>query len=161
MAEKAPVTAAIRALRAAGVDFSEHLYPYVEHGGTKTSSEALGVPEHQVIKTLVMETAERKPLIVLMHGDKKVSTRELARQLGERGVTPCSPEVAQKHTGYLVGGTSPFGLRRAMPVYVERSILALERILLNGGKRGFLVALAPETLVRTLDAKAVDVAIDP
>ena len=96
-----------------------------------------------------------------MHGDKKVSTRELARQLGERGVTPCSPEVAQKHTGYLVGGTSPFGLRRAMPVYVERSILALERILLNGGKRGFLVALAPETLLRTLDAKAVDVAIDP
>ncbi len=161
MADKTPVTAAVRALRAAGVPFTEHLYPYVEHGGTKASSDALGVPEHEVVKTLVMETAERKPLIVLMHGDKKVSTRELARQIGERGVTPCDPEVAQKHTGYLVGGTSPFGVRRAMPVYVERSILGLERILLNGGKRGFLVALAPEVLVRTLGARPVDVAIDP
>ncbi|MGB4599090.1 MAG: Cys-tRNA(Pro) deacylase [Trichlorobacter sp.] len=148
--DKAPVTPAVRALRAAGVTFSDHLYSYEEKGGTAVSSRELGVDEHGVIKTLVMEDDRRQPLIVLMHGDLQVSTKELARQIGARSVEPCRPEVAQKHTGYLVGGTSPFGTRRQMPTYVEETILELPIIYLNGGKRGYLVAIAPADLMRTL-----------
>lgn len=157
--EKTPVTAAVRALRAAGVSFSDHLYNYEEKGGTTVSSRELGVDEHCVIKTLVMENDAKQPLIVLMHGDRQVSTKELARQIGVRSVEPCRPEVAQKHTGYLVGGTSPFGTRRQMPVYVEESILSLPLIYLNGGKRGYLVGLTPAELQRVLQPAPVRVAI--
>lgn len=157
--EKTPVTAAVRALRAAGVGFSDHLYSYEEKGGTAVSSRELGVDEHCVIKTLVMENDAKQPLIVLMHGDRQVSTKELARQIGVRSVEPCRPEVAQKHTGYLVGGTSPFGVRRQMPVYVEESILSLPLIYLNGGKRGYLVGLTPAELQRVLQPAPVRVAI--
>ncbi|MDY0385192.1 Cys-tRNA(Pro) deacylase [Trichlorobacter sp.] len=156
--EKTPVTAAVRALRAAGVGFSDHLYNYEEKGGTAVSSRELGVDEHCVIKTLVMENDAKQPLIVLMHGDRQVSTKELARQIGVRSVEPCRPEVAQKHTGYLVGGTSPFGVRRQMPVYVEESILSLPLIYLNGGKRGYLVGLTPAELQRVLQPTPVRVA---
>jgi Cys-tRNA(Pro) deacylase len=156
--EKTPVTAAVRALRAAGVSFSDHLYSYEEKGGTAVSSRELGVDEHCVIKTLVMENDAKQPLIVLMHGDRQVSTKELARQIGVRSVEPCRPEVAQKHTGYLVGGTSPFGTRRQMPVYVEESILSLPLIYLNGGKRGYLVGLTPAELQRVLQPTPVRVA---
>ena len=156
--EKTPVTAAVRALRAAGVGFSDHLYSYEEKGGTAVSSRELGVDEHCVIKTLVMENDAKQPLIVLMHGDRQVSTKELARQIGVRSVEPCRPEVAQKHTGYLVGGTSPFGTRRQMPVYVEESILSLPLIYLNGGKRGYLVGLTPAELQRVLQPTPVRVA---
>lgn len=156
--EKTPVTAAVRALRAAGVSFSDHLYNYEEKGGTAVSSRELGVDEHCVIKTLVMENDAKQPLIVLMHGDRQVSTKELARQIGVRSVEPCRPEVAQKHTGYLVGGTSPFGVRRQMPVYVEESILSLPLIYLNGGKRGYLVGLTPAELQRVLQPTPVRVA---
>ena len=156
--EKTPVTAAVRALRAAGVSFSDHLYNYEEKGGTAVSSRELGVDEHCVIKTLVMENDAKQPLIVLMHGDRQVSTKELARQIGVRSVEPCRPEVAQKHTGYLVGGTSPFGVRRQMPVYVEESILSLPLIYLNGGKRGYLVGLTPAELQRVLQPTPVQVA---
>ncbi len=157
--EKTPVTAAVRALRAAGVGFSDHLYNYEEKGGTAVSSRELGVDEHCVIKTLVMENDAKQPLIVLMHGDRQVSTKELARQIGARSVEPCRPEAAQKHTGYLVGGTSPFGVRRQMPVYVEESILSLPLIYLNGGKRGYLVGLTPAELQRVLQPTPVRVAI--
>lgn len=156
---KTPVTAAVRALRAAGVSFSDHLYSYEEKGGTAVSSRELGVDEHCVIKTLVMEDDTKQPLIVLMHGDRQVSTRELARQIGVRSVEPCRPEVAQKHTGYLVGGTSPFGTRRQMPVYVEESILVLPLIYINGGKRGYLVGLTPAELQRVVQPTPVRVAI--
>lgn len=156
--EKAPVTAAVRALRTAGVSFSDHLYSYEEKGGTSVSSRELGVDEHCVIKTLVMEDDAKQPLIVLMHGDRQVSTKELARQIGVRSVEPCQPEVAQKQTGYLVGGTSPFGVRRQMPVYVEESILSLPLIYINGGKRGYLVGLAPAELQRVLQPTPVRVA---
>ncbi|MCB5247314.1 MAG: Cys-tRNA(Pro) deacylase [Candidatus Cloacimonetes bacterium] len=156
--EKTPVTAAVRALRAAGVSFSDHLYNYEEKGGTAVSSRELGVDEHCVIKTLVMENDAKQPLIVLMHGDRQVSTKELARQIGARSVEPCRPEAAQKHTGYLVGGTSPFGVRRQMPVYVEESILSLPLIYLNGGKRGYLVGLTPAELQRVLQPTPVRVA---
>lgn len=157
--EKTPVTAAVRALRAAGVRFSDHLYDYQEKGGTAVSSRELKVDEHCVIKTLVMEDDARQPLLVLMHGDRQVSTKELARQIGARAVEPCRPELAQRHTGYLVGGTSPFGTRRQLPVYVEESILALPMIYINGGKRGYLVGLTPGDLERVLKPTPVQVAI--
>ena len=156
---RAPVTPAVRALRAAGVAFTEHLYEYEEHGGTAVSARELGVDEHTVVKTLVMETDTREPLVVLMHGDRMVSTQRLARAIGARRIVPCDPAVAQKHSGYMVGGTSPFGTRRAMPVYMERTILDLARIYINGGKRGFLVGLDPREVARLLAPVLVDVAV--
>jgi Cys-tRNA(Pro) deacylase len=152
-------TRAVLALRAAHVPFTEHEYRYEDRGGTRVSSRALGVFEHQVIKTLVMEDEQKRPLIVLMHGDREVSTKQLARQIGCKTVAPCAPDVAERHTGYQVGGTSPFGTRKPLPVYVERSILALERIYINGGRRGFLVGLTPSDLERILHPATVDVAI--
>jgi Cys-tRNA(Pro) deacylase len=156
---KAPSTQATRLLRQAGVATTEHLYRYEEHGGTAVSARELGVDEHAVIKTLVMEDEKGAPLIILMHGDREVSTKELARQIGAKSVTPCKPDVANRHSGYLVGGTSPFGTRKAMPVYVEGSILELPRIFINGGGRGFLVGMAPGDLVRVLKVNTVRVAI--
>jgi Cys-tRNA(Pro) deacylase len=147
-------------LRRHGVPFTEHVYDYVEHGGTAVSSRALGVPEHEVVKTLVMQDDGGRPLIVLMHGDCKVSTKNLARSIDRKRIEPCSPEVAQRHTGYQVGGTSPFGLRKPMPVFVERTVLDLPRIFINGGRRGFLVAIAPEVLVSKLGAVPVACAIE-
>ena len=158
---KTPSTAATRLLRELGVAYTEHPYRYEEHGGTAVSARELGVDEHAVVKTLVMEDDGGAPLIVLMHGDREVSTKALARQLGTRSVQICRPEVAQRHSGYLVGGTSPFGTRKAMPVYVERTVLDLERIYVNGGARGFLVGLAPADLARLLSPTPVDVAIAP
>jgi Cys-tRNA(Pro) deacylase len=142
-----------------GVSYTEHVYEYVEHGGTAVSSESLGVPEHEVVKTLVMEDEERAPLIVLMHGDYKVSTKELARQAGRKRVAPCKSDVAQRHTGYQVGGTSPFGMRKPLPVYLERSVLELPRIYINGGRRGFLVRIASADLARVLEPVPVSVAL--
>lgn len=156
MAQEYPQTAAVRVLKAAGVVFSPHLYPYQERGGTAHSSAALGVPEHQIIKTLIMEDDQRQPLVMLMHGDFEVSTRALARILGCKSVIPCRPEVANKHSGYLLGGTSPFGLRRPMPVYAERSIFDLEKLYLNGGKRGFLVSLESAEVQRLLTPVLVE-----
>lgn len=153
-----PTTAATRVLKQAKVDFVPRLYDYVDRGGTATSSQALGIPEHQVVKTLVMQDDGKKPLIVLMHGDKSVSTKTLARVLGVKSVDPCDPKTAERHSGYQVGGTSPFGLRNAMPIYVEETILALARIAINGGKRGFLVEIPPRVLVDVLGAKPVSVA---
>jgi Cys-tRNA(Pro) deacylase len=155
----APVTPAVRALKAAGIAYTEHLYRYEERGGTRVSARELGVDEHAVVKTLVLEDESKAPLIVLMHGDLEVSTKNLARLLGRKSIVPCRPEVAEKHTGYKVGGTSPFGTRKTIPVYVERTILDLPRIYLNGGHRGFLVGLDPEALVRVLDATPVEVGI--
>ncbi len=160
MSSKYPVTQAVRALRAANVAFEAHEYAYVEKGGTAASSAALGVPEHQVIKTLVLEDDAKEPLVVLMHGDKQVSMRNLARQIGVRSVQPCKPEVADRHSGYQVGGTSPFGARRAMKVYMERTILDLPRIWINGGRRGLLVSLDPKEAARVLAPVLVDVATD-
>lgn len=157
--EKTPVTAAVRLLRQQRVDFSDHLYEYEEKGGTAVSARELGVDEHCVIKTLVMEDERQQPLIVLMHGDRQVSTKELARQIGCKTIQPCLPEVANRHSGYLVGGTSPFGTRKAMPVYCEESILSCPKIYLNGGKRGYLVGMAPTELVRLLQPQRVQVAI--
>jgi len=154
-------TPAIHFLRRHRVAHVPHEYRYEEHGGTRVSSRALGVDEHAVVKTLVMEDEGRQPLIVLMHGDREVSTKQLARQIGCKQVSPCAPAIAERHTGYQVGGTSPFGTRRTLPVYMERSILALETMYINGGRRGFLVALAPSEVVRTLSPVLVDVAIDP
>ena len=151
-------TPATQFLRRHGVAFGEHSYDYVDHGGTAELSRQLGVDEHHVVKTLVMEDEHAKPLIVLMHGDRTVSTKNLARQIGAKRVEPCKPEVASRHSGYLIGGTSPFGTRKAMPVYVESSILELEQILLNGGRRGFLVSIAPKVLTELLDAKPVQCA---
>jgi Cys-tRNA(Pro) deacylase len=161
MAKKEHVseTPATQFLRKHGVAFSEHPYDYEEHGGTAVSSRALGVPEHDVIKTLVMQDEAARPLIVLMHGDCKVSTKNLARAIGCKSVEPCKPEVANRHTGFLVGGTSPFGTRKPMPVYVEKTILALARIYINGGRRGYLVSMAPDELVRVLGVKPVEVAL--
>lgn len=156
---KIPVSAAIRVLRAAKIPFTEHLYEYVEHGGTGESARQLGVEEHHVIKTLVMEDENKKPLIVLMHGDCEVSTKNLARQIGCKTIVPCVPEVANRHSGYVVGGTSPLGTKKAMPVYAERGIFALEKIYLNGGKRGFLVGLAPHDLLMAISPVQVDAAI--
>jgi Cys-tRNA(Pro) deacylase len=155
-----PVTPAVRVLRQHAVAFEPHLYDYVEHGGTARSSDELGVPEHQVVKTLVFETEAGKPLIVLMHGDRQVSAKGLARHLGTKSVAPCKPETAEKWTGYQLGGTSPFGTRTQLPVYVERTILGLERIWINGGKRGFLVAIAPAVLMQLLAPEPVSVAIE-
>lgn len=157
---KHPVTPAIRALREAGAPFTPRSYTYVERGGTAASSAALGVDEHIVIKTLVMQDEAAQPLIVLMHGDKAVSTRALARALGVKSVEPCEPKVANRHTGYQVGGTSPFGTRKALPVYCEASILELDRLIINGGKRGFLVEVAPQALRDLLDPTPVSVARD-
>jgi Cys-tRNA(Pro) deacylase len=146
-------------LRRHGVAFSEHTYDYVDHGGTTESARQLGVDEHAVVKTLVMQDDKTQPLVVLMHGDRQVSTKNLARALGVKSVEPCSVEEAQRHSGYLVGGTSPFGLRRAMPVCVQASVLALPRIWINGGRRGFLVGIEPAVLSGLLGARAVDCAI--
>ncbi len=142
-----------------GVKYTEHHYDYVEHGGTAVSSGSLGVPEHEVVKTLVMEDEHAKPLIVLMHGDRTVSTKELARQAGRKRIAPCKPDVAQRHSGYQVGGTSPFGTRKALPIFIERSVLDLPAIYINGGRRGFLVRLSPEDLMRVLRPTPVDVAL--
>ncbi len=157
--EKTPVTTAVRALRAAGVAFTDHPYAYVEKGGTAVSSRELGVDEHCVVKTLVMEDEGKNPMIVLMHGDRQVSTRELARVVGAKSVAPCTPETAHRHTGYVVGGTSPFGTRRTMPVYMEETILDLPKIYINGGKRGYLVGIDPKDAARLLRPRLVRVGI--
>ena len=148
-------TPATQALRRAGVAFTEHVYDYVEHGGTAESSRQLGVDEHAVVKTLVMQDEKAEPLIVLMHGDRSVSRKELSRQIPCKKVEPCKPEVAQRHSGYQVGGTSPFGVRKAMPVFVEASILELPLICINGGRRGYLVGIAPAVLTELLGARPV------
>ena len=153
-------TPATQFLRKHRADFSEHPYTYVEHGGTGESARQLGVAEHHVVKTLVMEDEQARPLIVLMHGDRSVSTKNLARQTGRKSIQPCKPEVAQRHSGYLVGGTSPFGLRKAMPIYVEESVLTLERIYLNGGKRGYLLGIVPALLTELLKAAPVRCALE-
>ncbi len=157
--DKSPVTAAVRQLRAEKVNFSDHPYAYEEKGGTAVSARELGVDEHCVIKTLVMEDESKNPLIILMHGDRQVSTKELARVIGVKQVSPCSPDTANRHTGYMVGGTSPFGTRRRMPVYMEVGIAELERIFINGGKRGYLVSLPPTELIRVLKPIPVTVGI--
>ena len=146
-------------LKASRVSYTEHEYDYVEHGGTEVSARALGVPEHDVVKTLVMQDENERPLIVLMHGDRKVSTKNLARQAGVKRIEPCRPDAAQRHSGYPVGGTSPFGTRKKLAVYLERSILELPRIYINGGRRGFLVGMAPGEIVRLLQPILVDVAL--
>jgi Cys-tRNA(Pro) deacylase len=153
-------TPATQMLRKAGVTFGEHPYDYVEHGGTAESARQLGVPEHAVVKTLIMEDEAAKPLVVLMHGDKTVSTKNLARQTGRKHIEPCKPDVAQRHTGYMVGGTSPFGTKRPMPVYVQASVLDLPTLYINGGRRGFLVSIAPQVLTELLQAQRVDCALD-
>ena len=145
-----PATAFLKQHR---VSYTEHIYAYEEHGGTAVSARELGVPEHDVVKTLVMEDEARRAFIVLMHGDRKVSTKNLARQIGVKKVEPCTPEVANRHSGYLVGGTSPFGTRKKLPVYVEKSVLGLEKIYINGGRRGYLVGIDPAELARVLDIK--------
>jgi len=155
---KYPVTAAVRVLREHGVAFTHHPYEYEERGGTVVSARELGVPEHAVVKTLVMEDDRKEPLIVLMHGDREISTKNLARFLGVKMVTACSPAVADRHSGYQVGGTSPFGTRRRMPVYVERSIVQLPYLYINGGHKGYLVGMTPADLVRVLDPVLVEVA---
>ncbi|MFO1381329.1 MAG: Cys-tRNA(Pro) deacylase [Chitinivorax sp.] len=155
--DKHPVTPAIRVLRQHKVEFTHHPYDYEEHGGTAVSSRELGVDEHCVIKTLIMEDEAKRPLVVLMHGDREVSTKNLARLIGVKTITPCSPDVANRHSGYMVGGTSPFGSKKTMPVYVQASILDLPKIYINGGKRGYLVGLAPAVLPAILDAKPVDI----
>lgn len=155
--DKAPMTPAVRELKRTGVSFTEHPYTYVEHGGTATFAREFGVDEHAVVKTLVMEDDAKRPLVVLMHGDREVSTKELARVLGVKSVGPCVPDTAERHSGYMVGGTSPFGLRKPIPVYVEETILELPRIYINGGKRGFLVGLDPKELARVLKPTPVRV----
>jgi Cys-tRNA(Pro) deacylase len=154
-----PVTPAVRLLREKQVEFVPHLYAYEERGGTRHSAEALGVAEHAVVKTLVLETDARKPLIVLMHGDREVSTKGLARTLNVKSVQPCQPATAQKHTGYQVGGTSPFGTRAQLPIYVERTIFALPKIYINGGKRGFLIEIEPRVVRELLPVAEVSVAV--
>lgn len=155
----APETPATRYLEQHRVAHSNHLYEYEEHGGTRVSARALNVDEHAVVKTLVMEDESARPLIVLMHGDRKVSTKNLARQIGVKSVSPCKPDAAQRHTGYLVGGTSPFGTKKKLPVYVEKSILDLPLIYINGGRRGFLVGVQPHELVRVLATREVECAL--
>ena len=157
--DKIPVTAAIRELRASQVEFTDHLYEYEEKGGTAVSARELDVPERAVVKTLVMEDNDRNPLIVLMHGDLKVSTKELARIIGVKTIAPCNPDTANRHSGYLVGGTSPFGTRKKMPVYMEETILELPKIYINGGRRGYLVGIVPQEVVRVLAPKMVKVGI--
>jgi len=157
--DKTPMTPAVRALKEARVPFTEHPYKYVEHGGTASFAREFGVDEHAVIKTLIMEDDAKKTLVVLMHGDREVSTKELARILGVKTVQPCTPETAERHSGYMVGGTSPFGLRKVLPIYMEQTILELPRIYINGGKRGFLVELDPKDLMRVLKPTPVRVGI--
>jgi len=152
-------TPAVHFLRKHGVAFTEHPYRYEAHGGTRVSSRELGVDEHAVVKTLVMQDEGKQPLLVLMHGDREVSTKQLARQIDRKAVEPCDPTVAQKHTGYTVGGTSPFGTRKPLPVYVERTVLELPRVYVNGGRRGLLVSVAPAEFVRVLQAVPVEVAL--
>ena len=152
-------TPATAMLKAAGVEFTEHPYEYLEHGGAQHSASVLGFDPFTVVKTLIMEDEKGKPLVVLMHGNRKVSTKNLARQIGAKSVEPCKPEVANRHSGYLVGGTSPFGTRREMPVYIEESILALPRIAINGGRRGYLVGIDPQVCVKLLGAKPVNCAL--
>ena len=154
------MTPATAFLRSRGIAFTEHSYEYVERGGTAVSADSLGVPEHEVVKTHVMQDEHAKPLIVLMHGDRKVSTKNLARQAGRKSIEPCRPELAQRHTGYQVGGTSPFGLRKPLPIFMERSIGALPSIYINGGRRGFLVRLKTEDLVAVLKPQIVEVSLE-
>jgi len=158
--EKHPITSAVRFLRKMKVDFVPREYEYQEKGGTRRSSELLGYAENAVIKTLVMQDQDKKPLVILMHGDKKVSTKELARQTGAKSIKSCDPATAEKHSGYQVGGTSPFGTRKVLPLFMEESIANLESILINGGKRGFLVEIKSSELVRSLEPVLVQVAID-
>lgn len=160
MAKHVSVTPATQFLKAHQVAFTEHPYDYLEHGGARHSAEVLGLDPFSVVKTLVMQDQDGQPLLVLMHGNRKVSTKNLARQIGAKSVEPCQPEVANRHSGYLVGGTSPFGTRKAMPVYIEESILALPKIAINGGRRGYLVGLDPKVCVTLLDAKSVQCALN-
>jgi Cys-tRNA(Pro) deacylase len=157
--DKTPVSPAIRMLRANGVAFTDHLYDYEDRGGTEVSARELGVDEHAVVKTLVMEDDAKRPLVVLMHGDRKVSTKELARTIGVKTIQPCNPETANRHSGYMVGGTSPFGTRKEMPVYMEQTIVDLPKIYINGGKRGYLVGVAPADVIRVLKPTLVTVGI--
>lgn len=157
MSDKFPVTPATRLLDGKKITYGKHLYEYEEKGGTKVSSQKLGVDEHIIIKTIVLEDETKKPLIVLMHGDMEISTKNLARFLGVKTIQPCSPETAQKHTGYLVGGTSPFGTKKQLPIFMEKTILDLEKIYINGGKRGFLISLGPKVLVEILKPTLVEV----
>lgn len=155
--QSAPETPATQFLRKHGVAHSDHLYAYEEHGGTKVSARELNVPEHSVVKTLVMEDEAKHPLIVLMHGDRQVSTRELARQLGVKRITPCTPETAQRHTGYQVGGTSPFGIKKSLLICLEKSILDLSLVYINGGRRGYLVGVHPHDILSVLTPRIVEV----
>ncbi|AHF03607.1 membrane protein [Marichromatium purpuratum 984] len=157
--EKHPVTQAVRALRAAGIAFTPHSYDYVSGGGTAQVAAALGVDEHLVVKTLIMEDADARPLVVLMHGDRQVATQHLARAIGSKRVRPCAPEIAERHSGYRVGGTSPFGTRHPMPVYCERGILELPQIYINGGKRGFIIAVETRAALQLLQAQPLDLAV--
>jgi len=158
--ERVSETPATALLRQHGVAFTEHPYDYLEHGGAQHSAKVLGMDPFTVVKTLVMQDQDARPLLVLMHGNRKVSTKNLARQIGAKSVAPCAPEVANRHSGYLVGGTSPFGTRRQMPVYIEETILGLERIAINGGRRGYLVGIDPQVCVKLLVAKPVQCALD-
>ncbi|HEX3063460.1 MAG TPA: aminoacyl-tRNA deacylase [Usitatibacter sp.] len=152
-------TPATQFLADRGVEYTEHEFEYLEHGGTGHSSKMLGVPEHEVVKTLIMENEKGEPLVVLMHGDRKVSTKELARAAGMKRIAPCRPEVATRHSGYLIGGTSPFGTRKRMPIFLEKGVLDLSRIYINGGRRGYLLGMAPSELVRVLSPQVVEVGI--
>lgn len=158
--DKFPITQAIRALKAAGIQYEGFLYDYVERGGTTTIAEELGFDEHRVIKTLIMETDAKKPLVILMHGDRSVSLKNLARLLGVKSVNPCEPAQAERNSGYKCGGTSPFGLRKAMPIYVQQSILDFDYFYINGGHRGFCLRITPADLQKALKVIPVDVAID-
>jgi len=155
--DKQPVTSAVRMLREHGVAFTDHPYPYEERGGTAVSARELGVDEHAVVKTLIMEDDAKHPMVVLMHGDREVSTKNLARALGVKSIAPCAPAVADRHSGYQVGGTSPFGTRRKMPVYMQRTIADLSYVYINGGRRGYLVGMTPADLARVLHPTAVDI----
>jgi Cys-tRNA(Pro) deacylase len=157
--DKVSETPATALLRQQGVSFTEHPYDYLEHGGAQHSAQVLGMDPFSVVKTLIMQDQDAKPLVVLMHGNRKVSTKNLARQIGLKSVEPCAPEVANRHSGYLVGGTSPFATRRSMPVFIEETILALPRICINGGRRGYLVGIDPQVCVQLLDAKPVNCAL--
>lgn len=157
--DKVSETPATALLRQNGVDFTEHPYEYLEHGGAQHSAQLLGMDPFSVVKTLIMQDQDAKPLVVLMHGNRKVSTKNLARQVGLKSIVPCAPEVANRHSGYLVGGTSPFATRRAMPVFIEETILALPRICINGGRRGYLVGIDPQVCVQLLNAKPVNCAL--
>ena len=161
MAKKEHVseTPATQLLKAQGVEYTEHPYDYLEHGGAQHSAQVLGWDPYTVVKTLIMQDQDARPLVVLMHGNRKVSTKNLARQIGAKSVEPCKPEVANRHSGYLVGGTSPFGTRREMPVFIEQTILALPRILINGGRRGYLVGIDPQVCVKLLSARPVQCAL--